>query len=121
METYKKLYARSIEDNEGFWREAALEHLDWFHPFDTVTSGSFQSGDIAWFLNGKLNVSYNCLDRHLKKHANKVALLWEGDEESDTRSITYLELYQQGEQPLHLSAMPSQQALLLACYTCFHV
>ena len=74
----------------------ALKHLSWFHPFNEVLHGHFEQGDIAWFLNGKLNVSYNCLDRHLQKHANKIAILWEGDEPTESRTLTYRQLHMEG-------------------------
>ncbi len=92
MEQYAALYKRSIEDTDGFWGEMAKKHLDWFEPFTSVQHGSFAEGDIAWFLQGKLNACYNCIDRHIPTRGDKVALLWEGDKPSDVRRITYKEL-----------------------------
>jgi len=93
--TFEVLYQQSMDDTSNFWKEQALKFLKWFHPFDEISQGSFQSGDIAWFLNGKLNASYCCLDQHLPARANQVAILWEGDEPGDCRSITYMELFQE--------------------------
>ena len=88
-EEYNKIYKRSIEDPEGFWAEKA-EELDWFKKWDNVfryTERPF----VKWFEGGKLNVSYNCLDRHLKTwRKNKAALIWEGEPEGD--SETYKEV-----------------------------
>ena len=58
-------YDRSINDNTAFWRQMGTERLDWFRDFDTVTQGGFEEGDVSWFVGGKLNVSYNCIDRHI--------------------------------------------------------
>jgi acetyl-CoA synthetase len=92
MQVYNKLYARSLSDNDGFWRDQAYSLLNWFAPFTQVTQGDFKHGDVAWFLNGKINVSYNCVDRHVAKHGDKIAILFEGDEPGDVRRITYREL-----------------------------
>ena len=92
MEAYEKMYKRSINDNEGFWREQATSLIDWFMPFNKVQHGDFENGDVAWFLNGKLNLTYNCLDRHIAKNGDKVAILFEGDEPGEGRKITYKEL-----------------------------
>jgi acetyl-CoA synthetase len=99
LEQYKRLHQQSIEDPETFWGKAATEHLDWFRPFDKVLQGSFEHGDIRWFQGGKLNLSYNALDRHLhdnkrsnSKRSNEIALVWEGDEPNDIRRLTYEEV-----------------------------
>jgi acetyl-CoA synthetase len=93
-ETYKKLYDQSMDDPDGFWAQQA-ERLHWFKKWNKVRSGSFAEGvNIRWFEGGVLNASYNCIDRHLKKHANKTAILWEGDDPSSAKSITYKELHQ---------------------------
>lgn len=92
---YTKMYERSVTDPEGFWKEVA-QRIDWFEPFTGVRSGGF-TGDIVikWFENGKLNVSYNCLDRHLEKRGDQVAIIWEGDDPNVSRKITYKELHEQ--------------------------
>ena len=91
MEAYKKDYNASLTENSTYWGKAALEHLDWFTPFTSTTSGDLFQGDTAWFLNGKLNVSYNCIDRHVQEQGDKVAIIWEADEVGEGRSITYRE------------------------------
>ena len=93
FEQYKELHRQSIENPELFWGEAAKEHVDWFRPFDKVVDGGFEHGDVRWFEGGKLNLSYNALDRHVNsEHANDIALIWEGDEPSDVRKLTYDEV-----------------------------
>lgn len=89
-----KDYQKSIEDNENFWFEQS-KRLHWFSPFKTVTSGSFKNGDIKWFEEGSLNVSYNCIDRHLEKNSQKIAFFWEGDNPSDQRKYTYDQLHKE--------------------------
>ena len=92
MDEYKEIYQRSIDDPEGFWAEMA-EQLDWFKKWDKVLVENFAEGQHQWFVGGKLNVCYNCLDRHLTTwRKNKAALIWEGDA-GDTKSLTYQELY----------------------------
>ncbi len=95
FEEYERLYKRSIEDRDGFWSEMAQRHLQWMAPFGQVCDEDLPSGRIAWFIGGKLNVSVNCLDRHLETRASKAALLWEGDEPGDNRSMTYREVYEE--------------------------
>ena len=96
LEEYKKLYEKSIKDPDGFWGEQA-QNLEWFKKWDKVLDYSF--GDnlyIKWFQGGKINVTVNCLDRHLKtQRKNKVALLWEGEPVGDTRKYTYQQLYEE--------------------------
>jgi len=92
LEEYKKIYQRSLDDPEGFWGEAA-QQLDWYKKWDKVLVADFKEAKHEWFVGGKLNVSYNCLDRNLKTwRRNKAALIWEGDT-GDTRTLTYQELY----------------------------
>jgi len=92
LEEYKEIYQRSLDDPEGFWGEAA-QQLDWYKKWDKVLVEDFGEGKHEWFVGGKLNVSYNCLDRHLKTwRKNKAALTWEGDI-GDTKTLTYQELY----------------------------
>ncbi len=91
-EEYRAKYHKSIQEPDVFWGEMATKYLSWFHPFDKVSSGGFEEGDIAWFHNGKLNASYNCIDRHLPAKADKIAIIWEGDEIGENRRITYNEL-----------------------------
>jgi acetyl-CoA synthetase len=92
LDEYKKIYERSIADPEGFWGELA-EHLDWYKKWDKVLVEDFANAKHEWFLGGKLNICYNCLDRHLKTwRKNKAALVWEGDI-GDSKTLTYQELY----------------------------
>jgi acetyl-CoA synthetase len=93
---YEKLYAQSIGDPETFWRNAG-QRLDWMTPYTKVRDVSFHADDlhIRWFYDGKLNLSANCLDRHLAKRGDKTAILWEGDDPAESRAITYRELHEQ--------------------------
>jgi acetyl-CoA synthetase len=91
-EAYKALYERSVADPEAFWAEQAKAELHWFSPWQTVLD--WQEPNARWFVGGKINLSYNCLDRHLETKRDKVALLWEG-EPGDTRRLTYGELHQE--------------------------
>eukprot|EP00808_Paulinella_micropora_P026076 g39238.t1 len=95
MKTYKEMHDRSLKDPDAFWTEMATRKVSWFRPFTQVQSGSFVEGDVAWFLNGQLNVSYNCLDRHIPTRGDKVAILWEGDDPREIRRITYREALQE--------------------------
>ncbi|HNO66563.1 MAG TPA: AMP-binding protein, partial [Tepidiformaceae bacterium] len=92
---YERLYRRSIEDRDGFWSEMANQFITWDEPFHTVCEEDLPAGKIAWFLGGKLNVSVNCLDRHLATKGDKVALLMEGDEPGNVRSMTYRQVYEE--------------------------
>src|SRR4051812_45991021 len=92
---YQKMYAQSLADPDGFWREQA-KRLDWIKPFTKVKETSY-TGDVSikWFADGTLNASYNCIDRHLAKRAKQTAIIWEGDDPKDSRHITYAELHQE--------------------------
>ncbi len=92
-EQYQAMYQRSVEDPEGFWSEMASEFLDWDSPWDSVCSYDFHNGDASWFAGGTLNVSVNCIDRHLPARADQVALIWEGDDPADDKTVTYGELH----------------------------
>ncbi len=98
-EAYDKLWKRSIDDPDGFWSEVAKEYVEWFKPFDKVMDYNFdiKKGDIyvKFFEGGKLNVSYNCLDKQLKTRANKVAIQFEGNEPGDDKAITYKQLHEE--------------------------
>lgn len=92
---YDVMYAESINDPEKFWGQQA-ERLTWFKKWDKVLSHNFAEGDVKWFEGGKLNVSYNCLDRHLSTPLkNKAALIWEGDNPEESRTFTYQELHRE--------------------------
>ena len=93
---YEKFYEKSINDPEGFWSEQAL-NIDWHKPFtkDAIKKVNFSKDnlEIKWFYDGKLNVSYNCIDRHLKTKSDNTAIIWEGDSPNESKNITYKELH----------------------------
>jgi len=91
---YNDMYARSINDPKGFWSEAA-KRVDWIKPFTKVENTSFEMGKVSikWFEDGVLNAAYNCIDRHLDKRGDQTAIIWEGDDPSESRHITYRELH----------------------------
>jgi acetyl-CoA synthetase len=93
MKQYEEMYRRSIDDPEKFWSEMA-DDLHWFRKWDKVLEYDFPNGKIQWFKGGKLNVTYNCLDRHLKTwRKNKAALIFQGEPVDEDRTYTYQELY----------------------------
>ena len=91
---YRTAARRSLADPHGFWREQAAR-LDWTTPFTTVKDTSFALDDfrIRWFSDGRLNVAANCLDRHLETRGDTIAIIWEGDDPTDNRRITYRQLH----------------------------
>ena len=92
-ETYLKWYAESVRNPDKFWGKHG-KRLDWFKPYKKVKNTSFTGNvSIKWFEDGQLNVSYNCIDRHLKKRGDQTAIIWEGDNPYDDRKVTYNELY----------------------------
>ena len=99
MDMYKKLWERSVKDPDGFWSEIASEYVEWFKKWDKVEEYNFDIKKGPIFLNyfkgGKLNVSYNCLDKHLKTRPNKVAIQWEGNEPGEDRALTYKQLHEE--------------------------
>ncbi len=99
LEAYKTLYQRSIDDPEGFWGDMAEENLEWFKKWDTVLDADWDSigqregAYVKWFDGGKINISYNCVDRHvLAGNGERIAIHWQGEDPSDTRTLTYAEL-----------------------------
>ena len=92
-ETYQAMYAESISSPETFWAKQAEKYVTWFKGWERVSHADFGSGDIRWFEGGKLNASYNCLDRHLESKGDDTAIIWEGDEPGDERLISYRELH----------------------------
>ena len=92
MEQYEETYLRSIENPEVFWGDIAKSEIDWFHDFTQVRDCDFSTGLVGWFLGGKLNICYNCVDRHVATKGDQVAIIWEGDKPGDVRRITYREL-----------------------------
>ena len=94
MAGYAKMYAESLKSPDKFWAKQA-KRLDWFKAPTKIknTSFAYDNVSIKWFEDGLLNVSYNCIDRHLKKRANQTAIIWEGDNPYDDRKVTYAEVY----------------------------
>ena len=94
---YAALYKRSVDDPEAFWAEQAENYVSWFKKWDKVLDWSFDKDDlhIDWFKGAKLNVSYNCLDRHLDSRGDQVAIIWEADDPNEERKITYRELHEE--------------------------
>ena len=93
MAEYQTLYDESVRDPNGFWGRMAKQFLHWIRPFEHVQEVDFADGYHAWFRGGQLNVSENCLDRHLATRGDQIAILWEGDKPGDVRRITYKELH----------------------------
>lgn len=93
---YQAMYRQSIDDPVGFWGEHG-KRLDWIKPYTQVKDVSFDEADlhIRWFYDGTLNVSANCLDRHLEKRGDQPAIIWEGDEPTDDKTVTYRELHRE--------------------------
>jgi acetyl-CoA synthetase len=94
-DTFRQMYQLSIEAPEDFWAEQAGKLLHWHQPWKKVSSGDFAKADSKWFEGAKLNVAYNCIDRHLERRGEQTAIIWEGDEPDQDKKITYRELHQQ--------------------------
>ena len=92
---YDDMYQRSVAEPDAFWAEQATEFLQWDKPWSTVCDYDLREGRAAWFDGGELNASVNCIDRHLDKRADQAAIIWEGDDPSVDKTITYRELYEQ--------------------------
>jgi acetyl-CoA synthetase len=92
---YKSMYQQSIEKPDEFWAAQANEFVTWTRPWDRVSQCDFRSGNIEWFKGATLNVSYNCIDRHLDKRAEQTAIIWEGDNPNEDKHITYRELHEE--------------------------
>ncbi len=93
-EKYREMYRRSLEDPDGFWADEA-KRIDWVKPFTKVKNVSYAYPDVSikWFEDGTLNITANCIDRHLKDRADQVAIIWEGDNPADDKKVTYRELH----------------------------
>ncbi len=128
---YHEMYARSVEDPEGFWREQAAR-IDWIRPFTTVKNTRYAPDvSIRWYEDGTLNVAANCLDRHLVTRGDRPAIIWEGDDPSESRRITYRELHREvctfanvlktlgvkrGDRvTIYMPMIPETAAAMLAC------
>ena len=93
LDEYRKLYDESINNPKDFFKKMATENLSWIKDFDEVHNTKFANTE--WFKNGKINVSENCLDRHLEDRSEKTALIWEGDEPGDSKSYSFKELHEE--------------------------
>ena len=91
---YQEMYELSVEDPDRFWAEQAEKFITWDTKWEQVSNCDFSEGKIEWFCGAKLNVAVNCLDRHLEKCGEQVAIIWEGDEPSDDTKLTYQDLYE---------------------------
>ncbi|MEM0448307.1 MAG: acetate--CoA ligase [Methanomassiliicoccales archaeon] len=96
MEEYERMYRESISDPAGFWAKMAKQEIEWFSPWTNTFSWDEENVIIKWFEGGKLNASYNCLDRHVKsERKNKAAIIWQGEPEEDVRTLTYQQLHRE--------------------------
>ncbi|MAR89315.1 MAG: acetate--CoA ligase [Pseudomonadota bacterium] len=95
MDQYQAWYQESLQQPEQFWSARAEQFLSWSKPWTQVNEYDFTKGEATWFKGGKLNASYNCIDRHLDSRGDQVAIIWEGDDPKDDTEITYRELYEQ--------------------------
>ena len=93
FDEYKQLYDESINNPQGFFKKIAKENLSWIKDFNEVHNNEF--AESKWFYDGKINVSENCIDRHLKNSSEKIALIWEGDEPGDSKKYTFKELHEE--------------------------
>src|SRR5271155_1088301 len=129
---YKKMYQRSLADPDGFWAEQA-KRIHWYRHFSKVKNTSFAKPNVSikWFEDGVTNAAYNCIDRHLAKRANQTAIIWEGDDPKDSKTVTYKELHdevcrfanvlrnrnvQKGDRvTIYLPMIPEAAYAILAC------
>ena len=93
LERYRAMYAESVNSPDTFWAEQAKQFLTWQQPWTRVTKSDLRKGEVAWFIGGKLNVSVNCIDRHLPQRGDQTAIIWEGDDPAEDQLITYGELH----------------------------
>ena len=91
--TYQRMYKQSLEQPDQFWAEQAERFLTWDKRWSKVHESDLSKGQAAWFIDGKLNVSVNCIDRHLAEHGDEIAIIWEGDDPSEDARISYNELH----------------------------
>ena len=90
---YLAMYKHSVENPDAFWSEQALKFVQWDQPWSKVSDYDLKEGRAIWFQDAKLNVSTNCLDRHLETRGDQIAIIWEGDDPAESRAITYRELH----------------------------
>ena len=94
-EKYLEMYDRSVNSPEDFWAEQAEQFVTWFKKWDKVENSDYNTAQIRWFEGAELNVSYNCLDRHLETRGDQIAIIWEGDSPTDDKKITYRQLHEE--------------------------
>ena len=92
---YQTMYQKSIDEPEAFWEEQAKQFISWYKPWDKVLDWDYNEGKIRWFEGAELNVSYNCIDRHLDTRADQTAIIWEGDNPDHDKKISYRELHKE--------------------------
>src|SRR4030067_2685337 len=96
---YEKIWEESLKDPDAFWAKIAEEYVTWFKKWDKVQDWNYAKDlkdfKINWFTGGKLNVSYNCLDRHLEKRGNQTAIIWEGNDPKEDKKFTYKQLHEE--------------------------
>jgi len=132
QDDYRRMYAESVSDSAGFWGRMG-RRLDWIRPYTQVRDVSYDAADfrIRWYHDGQLNVAANCLDRHLATRGDQAAIIWEGDDPTQTETITYRELYhrvcrlanalrslgvQKGDRvTIYLPMIPEAAVAMLAC------
>lgn len=128
---YESEYTQSLTNPEEYWADQAKKNLTWIEPWKETLKFDYTKAEIKWFIGGKLNVSANCLDRHLKDKASQVAILWEGDEPGEVRKLTYKELHElvcrfanvlkshgirKGDRvAIYMPMVPEAAAAMLAC------
>jgi acetyl-CoA synthetase len=95
VDEYKKWYEFSLLAPQEFWSQQARKFITWFSPWERVMSGSLKEANVRWFTGGTLNASYNCLDRHLADRGSQTAIIWEGDNPEELKTISYRELFDQ--------------------------
>lgn len=121
----------SKQEQDNFWANIATQYVNWLTPWQHVSTGDFKSGNISWFSGGKLNVSANCIDKHLPEKANHPAIIWEGDNEHEHQTLTFAELHhevslmanglkalgvQKGDNvAIYLPMIPEAAIAMLAC------
>ena len=93
-EEYEELYEESLNNPKEFWSKQANSYLEWISPWETVYQSNFKKGEVSWFKGGKINATINCIDRHLKNRSDQTAIIWEGDDPSLSKEITYQQLHE---------------------------
>lgn len=131
LNKYQEMYAQSLNQPEKFWDEQAQRYLSWHKPWDKVMSGGYEQVDFQWFSGGKLNVCYNCVDRHLLTKAEQTAILWQGNDVNQHQAISFKDLHkrvcrfanvlknmgvQKGDRVcIYLPMIPEAAIAMLAC------